>query len=89
VLPAIARRLGLSSVAAFWLAYILTRPLGASIADWLGKPHNIGGGVGFGDGTVSAVATVAIAALVGYVTYSRSDIQPELTDQAEYATAEG
>jgi uncharacterized membrane-anchored protein len=88
VLPAIARRLGLSSVAAFWLAYILTRPLGASIADWLGKPHHINGGVGFGDGTVSAVATVAIAALVGYVAYSRTDIQPETTDQAEYATAE-
>ena len=62
-LPALAwARGGLNPIAAFWLAYVLTRPLGASIADWLGKPDN--GGLGLGDGTVSAVALVAFVVLV-------------------------
>jgi uncharacterized membrane-anchored protein len=87
-LPAIGRLLGLNAVAAFWLAYILTRPLGASIADWFGKPPHIGGGLGFGDGTVAALATVAIAALVGYVTLARSDVQQERAASAERAVAE-
>ncbi|WP_261558828.1 COG4705 family protein [Frankia tisae] len=73
--PAIARwRFGLGEVAAFWLAYIVTRPLGASFADWLGKPHDRSG-VGLGDGVVSAAATVAIVVLVGYVAITRRDIQ--------------
>ncbi len=73
--PAIARwRFGLGEVAAFWLAYIVTRPLGASFADWLGKPHDRSG-VGLGDGVVSAAATVVIVALVGYVAITRRDIQ--------------
>jgi uncharacterized membrane-anchored protein len=76
-IPAIAWRLGLNPIAAFWIAYVLTRPLGASIADWLGKPHSFGGGLGFGDGTVAAVATVIIVALVGFVAVARNDIQPE------------
>ena len=73
-LPALAwARGGLNPIAAFWLAYILTRPLGASVADWLGKPDN--GGLGLGDGTVSAVALVAFAALVAYLTAGRRDVQ--------------
>ena len=73
-LPALAwARGGLNPIAAFWLAYILTRPLGASVADWLGKPDN--GGLGLGDGTVSAVALVAFVALVAYLTAGRRDVQ--------------
>src|SRR4051812_15211068 len=73
-LPALAwARGGLNPIAAFWLAYILTRPLGASIADWFGKPDNRG--LGLGDGTVSAVALVAFVALVGYVAASGRDVQ--------------
>jgi uncharacterized membrane-anchored protein len=72
--PAIAWRFGLHPVVAFWTAYVLTRPLGASIADWLGKPHR-SGGLGWGDGTVSAVATVLIVALVGYLALSRHGVQ--------------
>ncbi len=75
--PAIGWRLGLNPIAAFWIAYVLTRPLGASIADWFGKPHSFAGGLGYGDGTVAAVATVLIAALVGYVSIARTDIQRE------------
>jgi uncharacterized membrane-anchored protein len=75
--PAVGWRLGLNPIAAFWIAYVLTRPLGASIADWFGKPHSFAGGLGYGDGTVAAVATVVIAALVGYVSIARTDIQRE------------
>jgi uncharacterized membrane-anchored protein len=54
----------LGPVACFWTAYVLTRPLGASIADWLGKPPTKAGGLGLGDGTVSLVALVVFGALV-------------------------
>lgn len=76
VIPLVAWRLGLNEVGAFWFAYILTRPLGASVADWLGKPPAISG-VGLGDGTVSGVATIVIVLLVAYVAIRRQDIQPE------------
>jgi uncharacterized membrane-anchored protein len=70
-------RFGLNEVAAFWAAYVVTRPLGASVADWLGKPH-ARSGVGIGDGTVTIAATVVIVLLVGYVAFRRSDIQPDI-----------
>jgi uncharacterized membrane-anchored protein len=54
-----------NAVLAFWLAYILTRPLGASFADWMGKPPAIGG-LGIGDGTVSLALLLIITVLVGY-----------------------
>jgi uncharacterized membrane-anchored protein len=65
--PAVAWRLGANPVAAFWSAYVLTRPLGASAADWLGKPARLHG-LGWGDGTVTAVAVVAIVLLVCWIT---------------------
>jgi uncharacterized membrane-anchored protein len=76
LVPLVAWRLGANPVLAFWIAYVLTRPLGASFADWLGKPHDIGG-LNFGDGTVAGVATLVIVALVGYVTIRRTDVQPD------------
>ena len=79
VVPAVAWwRFRVNEVAAFWIAYVLTRPLGASFADWFGKPHHIGGGLGYGDGTVTLIALAAIAILVGYVAVTRRDIQPAL-----------
>ncbi|MCW2972180.1 MAG: hypothetical protein JWN72_453, partial [Thermoleophilia bacterium] len=66
-----ARWFGLNEVVAFWFAYIVTRPLGASIADWIGKES----GLGYGDGPVVAVALVIIAALVAYVAVRRPDVQ--------------
>ncbi len=48
-------------MAAFWWAYIVTRPLGASIADWLGKPYL--GGLGFGDDKVSLVLLILLGVL--------------------------
>lgn len=63
-IPAAARfALRLNAVAMFWAAYVLTRPLGASFADWMGVPKHRGG-LGWGTGPVSLVLTVLIAALV-------------------------
>jgi uncharacterized membrane-anchored protein len=65
-------RLGLNATAAFWTAYILTRPLGASIADWLGKPRGASG-LDLGDGPVSFVLAALIVALVAYLTVTQKD----------------
>ena len=54
----------LNPIVAFWSAYVVTRPLGASIVDWLGKPH-AQTGLGLGDGTVSGLALILFVALVG------------------------
>lgn len=63
-----------NSIFSFWFAYVVTRPLGASVADFLGKP-NSAGGLGFGDGTVSVVFAVLIVILVGYLAATRRDVQ--------------
>ncbi len=71
--PAFAYRfLGLNEVAAFWAAYILTRPLGASFADWMGVPHSLGG-LNLGRGAVSIALTVIIVVFVGYLSITRVD----------------
>jgi uncharacterized membrane-anchored protein len=61
-----------NGVFTFWFAYILTRPLGASFADWFGKPQNIGG-LNIGDPTVSITFIVIIVILVTYMTRSHLD----------------
>jgi uncharacterized membrane-anchored protein len=74
-LPALAWWRGLlHPIAAFWAAYVVTRPLGASIADWLGKPRSANG-LALGDGVVSVVALIVFAILVAYVARTRRDIQ--------------
>lgn len=55
-----------SSILAFWLAYVDTRPLGASFADWTDKPH-VMSGLGWGDGVTSLVLLVPLVILVGYL----------------------
>lgn len=73
--PAIAWRwLGAGSVLTFWAAYVVTRPLGASFADWVGKPPGATG-LGWGDGIVSVVLLVAIACLVAYLAVRRPDVR--------------
>jgi uncharacterized membrane-anchored protein len=66
--------LGLNEIAAFWAAYIVTRPLGASIADWLGKPKFVTG-LGLGDGPVSIVLTLLAIIAVAYLTLTHADVQ--------------
>ncbi len=67
-------RFNLNATVAFWSAYVLTRPLGASLADWLAKPpaHT---GLGLGDGVVSLLALVVFVALVAYLAVTRCDVQ--------------
>ena len=78
-LPALAYwKLGLNSVLAFWIAYVLTRPLGASYADWLGVPHRYGG-VGLGRGVVALILTVVIVGFVAYLAVTRKDVEPDET----------
>jgi uncharacterized membrane-anchored protein len=64
--------LKLDGILCFWLAYILTRPLGASMGDLLAKP-GIAGGLGWGTVTTSLVFLGVILLLVTYLTISRSD----------------
>jgi uncharacterized membrane-anchored protein len=65
---------------AFWFAYVVTRPLGASFADWFSKPHNITG-LGLGDGTVSGIALIIFVAMVAYVTVAKRDVQPGAAEE--------
>lgn len=67
-------RFNLSSVISFWIAYILTRPLGASFADYLAQPLSYGG-LGFGMEKTSVVFLVAIICVVLYLTVSKKDLE--------------
>jgi uncharacterized membrane-anchored protein len=76
LIPAVLwKGLRLNSVFCFWFAYVITRPLGASFADYVSKPHRISG-IDFGDGRTAAVATVAVIIGVAYLAITRGDIQP-------------
>ncbi|MGI8714178.1 MAG: COG4705 family protein [Solirubrobacteraceae bacterium] len=75
VIPAIGfRRLGWSAILAFWFAYVVTRPLGASFADWMGKPSSVGG-LGLGSGTVALALAIIIFCLVAFLAITRRDVQ--------------
>ena len=65
-------RYRVNAVLSFWAAYILTRPLGASIGDYLSQPHRHGG-LGFGATGTSAIFVAVILALVAYLTVSKRD----------------
>ena len=86
LIPAVAwSRFGLNSVVAFWFAYIVTRPLGASFADYFSKPHSLSG-ANYGDATVAAITTITVAVLVGCLTVTRRDIQrPEQQEPGRFA----
>ena len=65
-------KLKLNAVVAFWMAYILTRPLGASIGDYLSQSRD-DGGLGLGTTTTSVIFLVAILGLVIYLTLTKKD----------------
>ena len=63
---------GLGAILAFWLAYILTRPLGASIGDYLSQDKSAGG-LALGTTVTSVIFLVAIAAVVSYLSVTKRD----------------
>jgi len=66
--------LGFNEIFAFWFAYILTRPLGASFSDWMGVAQSRGG-LGWGTGPVSLVLLILIICLVGYLAFTHEDAE--------------
>jgi uncharacterized membrane-anchored protein len=77
-----------NAIVTFWFAYVVTRPLGASFADWGGKPKS-GGGLGYGDGAVAGVLVVAMLAIIGYLVRSDADEpvrEPALLPDSEPAS---
>lgn len=65
---------GLNEVFAFWFAYIMTRPLGASFADWFGRPRSLGG-MGLGTGLISLILAVIIVGFIIYLTITYKDVR--------------
>ena len=78
LIPAVAHwKLGLNGVAAFWMSYIVTRPLGASFADYISKPKNLTG-LNFGDGPTALVFAGAVLR-AGRLSRARAPGHPEAT----------
>jgi len=74
VIPAAGHKwFAMNAVFAFWFAYVLTRPLGASFADWMSVSH-ARGGLAFGPGPVSLVLALAIIGLVANMNQAGSDV---------------
>ena len=72
-IPGLARYgFRINGILAFWAAYVMTRPLGASFADWTGKDRKLGG-IGWGDGPVAFVLAALIVAGIAYLTVTRGD----------------
>jgi uncharacterized membrane-anchored protein len=70
LVPLALWRWGLDATIAFWASYVLTRPLGASVADWLGKKS----GLGWGDGIVTALGLAVFVVLVAWLALTHSDV---------------
>jgi uncharacterized membrane-anchored protein len=74
--PLVAWKLGANPVLTFWVAYILTRPIGASFADYLGMPK-ASGGLGIGHGPVSLVTIALVVGSIWYLARTGKD-QPQV-----------
>lgn len=73
VIFSISWKLGLNSILAFWLVYIMTRPLGASIGDLLSQTRDHGG-LGLGATLTSIIFVLGIIMIVGYLSVTKKDI---------------
>jgi uncharacterized membrane-anchored protein len=69
-------KFGLNSILAFWVAYVLTRPVGASFADYVAFPRSVGG-LDQGHAEVALVLTFFIVCLVGYMAVTRKDVEED------------
>ena len=68
--------LHINAIVSFWSAYVLTRPLGGSLGDYLSQPKS-SGGLGIGTTATSVIFLIAIAAVVAYLTSSKVDVIAE------------
>ena len=86
----IGYRLGLDAVLAFWIAYILTRPLGASLGDYLSQSQ-VNGGLGLGATITSAIFLTAILGVVIYLAATKKDFiaEPEAENETEKKVSSG
>jgi len=79
-LVAIAHRhLKLDAIWAFWIAYILTRPLGASLGDFLSQPR-ADGGLGLGTAGTSGIFLATILCVVVFLTVTKRDQAKQISD---------
>ncbi|HTR75532.1 MAG TPA: hypothetical protein VMH33_09810 [Solirubrobacterales bacterium] len=76
-IPAIGYRwFAMNEVLAFWIAYVLTRPLGASVADWMAvEPHR--GGLGLGTGGVSLILAAAVFLAIRRLATTKMDVRDD------------
>jgi uncharacterized membrane-anchored protein len=82
-IPAIGYfRFGMNSILAFWFAYVITRPLGASFADWLAV-SSARGGLAIGTGLVSFVLAAMIAMFVVFLGSTGIDLPEDQKDLGE------
>jgi uncharacterized membrane-anchored protein len=86
-ITALGWRCGLNSVLAFWIIYILTRPLGASIGDYLSQSPTVGG-LGLGATVTSLIFLVGIVGVVTYLAVTKADVIPNTADFAADEAAE-
>ena len=70
---AVAWKIGLNSILAFWIIYIMTRPLGASLGDYLSQPHKYGG-LGLGATATSAIFIAAIVGTILFLSVTKKDL---------------
>lgn len=77
--------LKINAILAFWLAYIVTRPMGASFGDLLSQPAD-GGGMGFGTTITSVMFLTIIAAIIIYMTITHEGL--ERVRRLEHETVE-
>lgn len=80
-------KFNLNAIATFWLAYILTRPLAASLGEYLSQPV-INGGQGLGPITTSAIMLFGLLGLVSFVTVKRIDAATPVTIESPAFEAE-
>jgi uncharacterized membrane-anchored protein len=78
----------INAILSFWIAYILTRPLGASIGDWMASPKG-DGGLGLGTTVTSIIFLGTILALVVYLAVTKVDVIPTIGRRARAAAATG
>jgi uncharacterized membrane-anchored protein len=82
-IPAIGYfRFGMNSILAFWFAYVVTRPLGASFADWLAV-SSARGGLALGTGLVSFVLAAMIAMFVAYLSSTGIDLPADQRNRGD------